>query len=319
MVIGEAPGRFGADQSGLPFHGDKAGHNFEALIGHVGITRDQLFITNAVLCNPKDDHGNNAPPSLAEISSCSGFLRRQIDLVNPMIVVTLGSNALRACSLIESHSLVLSKDVRTSNDWFGRELIPLYHPGQRAMLHRSMANQRSDYQFFAERLRRLGGVRAKQNRATKVDVSILAQRLTEECGDLTYFALHKLAYLVEYEYWKERGSRLTSAYFVRQKDGPYCVDLHHRRLIGIATKSGDKLMVSRASDEDLFSERTIHRLMDGEGALKRVVDKCKHMTDDRLKTLVYLTRPMRRILRRESQGDNLYNAPINFADLSGKP
>src|SRR5579872_1859340 len=67
MFIGEAPGRLGADESGLPFHGDKAGHNFEALLRHVGLSRYDVFVTNAVLCNPRDTAGNNAPPSRQEL------------------------------------------------------------------------------------------------------------------------------------------------------------------------------------------------------------------------------------------------------------
>ena len=55
MFIGEAPGRLGADSSAIPFHGDKAGSNFEKLLRHVGLSRYDLFITNAALCNPKDE------------------------------------------------------------------------------------------------------------------------------------------------------------------------------------------------------------------------------------------------------------------------
>src|ERR1700722_9261259 len=55
MFIGEAPGRLGADGSGIPFHGDKAGNNFEELLERVGLTRYAIFVTNAALCNPKDE------------------------------------------------------------------------------------------------------------------------------------------------------------------------------------------------------------------------------------------------------------------------
>ena len=62
MFIGEAPGRLGADASEIPFHGDKAGHNFEELLEGASLSRADIFVTNAVLCNPKDENGNNAPP-----------------------------------------------------------------------------------------------------------------------------------------------------------------------------------------------------------------------------------------------------------------
>jgi len=143
MFIGEAPGRLGADQTEIPFHGDQAGHNFEQLIRSVGLSREALFITNAVLCNPRDSGGRNATPNHLELENCSSFLREQIRLIDPQIVVTLGSSALRATSAIERHALSLAADVRTARAWFGRLLIPLYHPGQRAMVHRSAANQGS--------------------------------------------------------------------------------------------------------------------------------------------------------------------------------
>jgi uracil-DNA glycosylase family 4 len=147
FFIGETPGRLGADETEVPFHGDTAGKNFEDLLSFAGLSRNDLFVTNAVLCNPKDEKGNNSTPSPIEVANCQHFLRRQIEIVNPKIVVTLGATALRAIAGIELHGFTLSQHVRTIHAWFGRSLIPLYHPGQRAMIHRSFANQRSDYHW----------------------------------------------------------------------------------------------------------------------------------------------------------------------------
>src|ERR1700744_5769722 len=96
MFMGGAPGRLGADDTAIPFHGDKAGENFEKLIAQANISRYDFFITNAVLCNPKDEKGNNATPTKSEVVNCSKFLRRQLELIQPRIVVTLGSQALQA-------------------------------------------------------------------------------------------------------------------------------------------------------------------------------------------------------------------------------
>src|SRR5581483_1024754 len=141
MFIGEAPGRLGADATQIPFHGDKAGDNFERLIEQVGISRYDCYVTNAVLCNPRNDEGNNAPPSKREIGNCTAFLRRQIELVDPDIIVTLGGNSLLALDLLKPHGVRLAEGVRRVVPWEGRILIPLYHPGQRAMIHRSFLNQ----------------------------------------------------------------------------------------------------------------------------------------------------------------------------------
>ena len=53
MFIAEAPGRHGADRTGVPLDGDKTGDNFEELLKHIGWKREDVFITNAVLCNPQ--------------------------------------------------------------------------------------------------------------------------------------------------------------------------------------------------------------------------------------------------------------------------
>ena len=318
MVIGEAPGRLGADSSELPFHGDKAGHNFEFLIHQAGISRSQLFITNAALCNPKDASGNNATPSGSELAACSTFLRRQIDLVQPSLIVTLGASALKALNHISPHNLELRKAVRTSSRWFGRELIPLYHPGQRAMLHRSLANQVSDYNFLAERARRLVKPQAKVSGASRPDIAAVV-RIILGYGERSYFSLHKLCYLIELEYAKRNAVRLTSGFYIRQKDGPYCVDLHLQRLkraglpLGMSTRSG-KLWIALES-HGLFTEIASDPIANtAVDCINVVIDRYGRLTDDRLKTVCYLTQPMRRILRKERDGSNQLNAPIDLVD-----
>jgi uracil-DNA glycosylase family 4 len=136
MFVGEAPGRLGADQTAIPFHGDTTGNNFERLLQDAGLDRNSIFVTNAVLCNPKDAHGNNATPSQAEMTNCSQFLKRQIDIVDPRLVVTLGQTALTAVGQVSPHSLVLAQNVATVTPWYERFLMPLYHPGPRAIIHR---------------------------------------------------------------------------------------------------------------------------------------------------------------------------------------
>lgn len=154
MFVGEAPGRFGADATAIPFHGDQAGRNFESLLAGAKLTRKRAFVTNALLCNPRDEAGRNATPTRVELASCSRFLKAQIELVNPRVVVALGAQALAALALIEPHGARLS-DVRSARPWSGRLLVPLYHPGQRAMLHRGRDEQAGDYRFVARLAARL--------------------------------------------------------------------------------------------------------------------------------------------------------------------
>ena len=318
MFVGEAPGRLGADSTGIPFHGDKAGDNFESLLDFVGISREDIFVTNAVLCNPRDSMGNNATPNSAELGNCSGFLKQQIDLVDPAIVVTLGANALKATSLIERHALALGQAVRTSVGWYGRRLIPLYHPGQRAMLHRSMANQRSDYQFVAERLKRIGVKPRRIGGRTDGLLADVVRTILAVNGRTSYFALHKLAYLLEVAYVSEFGKRLTGAYFIRQKDGPYCTGLHINKL----KNALHDLQISRQGGELHLALPSAGLFADGQGVsmigkdggsfIERKMQELKGMSNGQLKTKAYRTKPMRQLLKMERKGLNLYNAPLDL-------
>jgi uracil-DNA glycosylase family 4 len=318
MFIGEAPGRLGADQTQIPFHGDVAGGNFEDFLQFAGIHRGDIFVTNAVLCNPRDSKGNNSSPTIREIESCAAYLRRQIELVNPEIVVSLGAVALRALATIEPHGLTLSAHVRTAHRWNGRELIPLYHPGQRALIHRSRPNQRSDYQFVAERMRRAGRKPRKPSGITPAELLDTCRYLLSRKGELSYFELHKFAYLMEYVHVKETGRRLSSAHFLRQKDGPYCIELQIDKLrradpsISLR-KMGDRLLIRRAvGSSGLFGENyglapQLSKLAD------EVLERYSYSSEADLKRAVYLTAPMRLILRRErAQKTNLYNSAIEF-------
>ncbi|GJG93511.1 hypothetical protein CBA19C6_03500 [Cupriavidus pauculus] len=322
MFVGEAPGRLGADGSHLPFHGDKSGHNFERLIEQVGISRYEVFVTNAVLCNPKDERGNNATPTPAEIANCAPFLKETVELLDPAIVVTLGAVALKACNALDTHAISLRDGVRTSNPWMNRTLMPVYHPGQRAMIHRSFANQLSDYQFIAENLRRLSKRRKKTSggkpRPDAVKLGHVARRILQSNpAGLSYFALHKLCFLAELASLEATGERLTNAYVVRQKDGPYFVDLHLTKLSelvpGLQVRSaGKKIVLYLVTQQDLLGNAPIAQLTASEeAAIASVLVKYGKKPDDELKTAVYLSKYMRALLRKErSTGANLYNAAV---------
>jgi len=146
MFIGEAPGRNGADRTRIPFHGDISGNNFEVLIKSIKLTRDEIFITSSVLCSPRKSSGANDKPKRQEIHNCSGFLRRQIELIDPPVVATLGAVALDALKLIEPHDYQLREHVAKILKWNGRVLVPLYHPSPQVIISvRPLEQQKRDY------------------------------------------------------------------------------------------------------------------------------------------------------------------------------
>ncbi len=144
MFIGEAPGRLGAARTGVPFTADQSGRRFQRLLEEAGLRRDEVFVTNALLCNPLRD-GRNRTPRRSEVARCSEWLRAQVDLLQPRLVVTLGAVALEAARLIERHDYRLAREAGRSLAWYGRTLVPLYHPSPRTAGRRSFQRQRADF------------------------------------------------------------------------------------------------------------------------------------------------------------------------------
>jgi len=145
VFIAEAPGRLGSGRTGIPFHGDRSGDNFEQLLNHVGLKRKDIFITNAVLCNPLKN-GNNRRPTIKEIDNCISFLENLINLITPKIISTLGGVGLEAINRIFSVSYKLA-DVVASPLPIGKFILfPLYHPSPRVIYtRRSLDQQKKDF------------------------------------------------------------------------------------------------------------------------------------------------------------------------------
>lgn len=147
FFIAEAPGRQGADRTRKPFSGDKSGANFQVLLDSIGLKRDEIFITNAVLCSPRSETGANRKPFRSEIKNCVDFLEKTINLINPKIIATIGSVSLDALKAIERHDFTLKNDVAKILNWNGRILIPLYHPSPQVVITvRKMPQQIDDFQ-----------------------------------------------------------------------------------------------------------------------------------------------------------------------------
>ncbi len=127
MLIGEAPGAQEVEM-GRPFVG-KAGKNLDEFLEISGIEREQLYVTNVVKFRPYKTGGNgrlsNRTPNAGEIEQGVPWLLKEIELVNPKILVTLGNTPLRAL-LGKGHTVgqLHAREIL----WRGRLLYPLYHP-----------------------------------------------------------------------------------------------------------------------------------------------------------------------------------------------
>src|SRR5207245_2201630 len=92
MFVGEAPG-FHEDKQGVPFVG-AAGKLLEQLLAGIGLARDQVYIANVIMCRPP----GNRDPLPDEIEACESHLWRQIELIEPRVVATLGNFATKLLS-----------------------------------------------------------------------------------------------------------------------------------------------------------------------------------------------------------------------------
>lgn len=158
LFVAEAPGRLGAEVTGIPLSQDRTGMRFEELLTAMEWGRSSVFITNAVLCNPRDEEGNNDKPSAAEISNCSSFLRRTIDVVNPLLVVAFGVVALTALKGVHPHECTVKESCGTALRWGERYLGVLYHPSPRTQTQRTWRQQISDARSLANFARQHLGI-----------------------------------------------------------------------------------------------------------------------------------------------------------------
>lgn len=120
MLIGEAPG-FHEDKQGEPFVG-AAGRLLDTLLEEVGLDRGSVYITNVLKCRPP----NNRDPQDDEVDSCKEYLFRQMELVDPLVIATLGNFATK---LILARSVGISRLRGQVFPYRGRTaVIPTYHP-----------------------------------------------------------------------------------------------------------------------------------------------------------------------------------------------
>lgn len=141
MLIGEAPGQQ-EDLQGEPFVG-KAGQLLTEMLRAMGLTREEVYITNVVKCRPP----NNRDPKPEEMAACSVYLRRQIELVRPKMILAVGRIA--AQHLLQTDA-PLAK-LRGKVHFLGEiPLIVIYHP---AYLLRSLLEKRKAWEDLQMALR----------------------------------------------------------------------------------------------------------------------------------------------------------------------
>ncbi len=147
MFIGEAPGA-SEDEQGLPFVG-RAGKLLETLLQEIGLTRDEVFICNTLKCRPP---GNRDPLPL-EIENCQEYLHRQVELIEPTVICTLGNFATKllrgdptGITRLHGQDEVVVLGARAVR------LYPIFHPAAALYTPRMLETLREDFARIPELL-----------------------------------------------------------------------------------------------------------------------------------------------------------------------
>jgi len=120
FFIGEGPGET-EDKTGRPFVG-RAGQLLDKMIAAMGLSRSQVFIANIVKCRPPE----NRVPAPDEVETCTPYLVRQLEIIRPKVIVTLGLPAVKY--MLEDPRLTMGRTRGVWQSWRGIKLMPTYHP-----------------------------------------------------------------------------------------------------------------------------------------------------------------------------------------------
>ena len=140
MFVGEAPGR-NEDLQGKPFVG-QAGGLLDTLLEEIGLRREQVFIANVLKCRPP----GNRDPLPEEIEECKPYLMRQIELIEPKVICTLGNFATRALTgRPEGISRVCGRPQERELAGLSLKVYPLFHPAAALRTPSVLERLRADF------------------------------------------------------------------------------------------------------------------------------------------------------------------------------
>ena len=137
LFIGEAPGRY-EDEQGVPFVG-RAGRLLDSLLESIGLDRSEVFVTNMLKCRPP----KNRDPLPDELKACGPYLNKQIELINPKIIVTLGRFSFAWFFPDIPIGEARGKPINLEN---GTVVYPMYHPA--AALRNGKIRQKAEQDFL---------------------------------------------------------------------------------------------------------------------------------------------------------------------------
>jgi DNA polymerase len=147
MFVGEAPG-YHEDQQGRPFVG-QAGKLLDQLLASIGMTREQVYIANVLKCRPP----NNRDPQVEEIDACRPYLWRQIEIIRPKVICTLGNFATKLLTgeqtgITKVHGRPRATEIAGHRLY----LYPIFHPAAALYTPANLATLKEDFTRLPELL-----------------------------------------------------------------------------------------------------------------------------------------------------------------------
>lgn len=324
FFIAEAPGRLGAECTGIPLYGDVTGNNFELLLSNIGWKRDDIFISNAILCNPQDENGNNSTPTASEIMNCSYYLEMLINIVDPEVIITLGVKALEALKYIEGHNILLRESVGQKVKWYGRTLVPLYHMSPRAMIHRSLVQQRADFIKLSHLVNPITGIKKKADNNNVSSKAKLNDKLSDmvlyillQLKDISFFKLTKLLYLTDLSFLEQYNTSISGCVYLRMQEGPWIptlknitIELEKEYLKTYYKKRKPYIQLIGNNIE----EKQFELDQQEKGMILYICQKYGDYDDAKIKVAAYMTKPMKYIIKNENKGRNMTKIPVLYKD-----
>jgi uracil-DNA glycosylase family 4 len=172
MFVGEAPGA-SEDEQGLPFVG-QAGRLLEQLLGEIGLKRDDVFIANTLKCRPP----GNRDPQPIEIENCREYLYRQVELIQPRVICTLGNFSTKL--LREDPTGITRLHGQPEVLVVGRRAVriyPIFHPAAALYTPRMLQTLREDFQKLPDVL-----ALPEPEQPPSLEVPEVAEEAEEEAG-----------------------------------------------------------------------------------------------------------------------------------------
>jgi uracil-DNA glycosylase len=169
LLIGEAPGK-NEDIQGKPFVG-QAGKILDELLDHIGLKREEVFIANVLKCRPP----TNRDPKIEEINTCKKYLEKQIEIIDPKVICTLGKHSTQL--VLDTNMGITSLRGKIFNIG-NRTIIPINHPAAALYNRNKMDLLFSDFKRVEiilkksdsdESLKRNTGSENEEKKETKIE------------------------------------------------------------------------------------------------------------------------------------------------------